>query len=916
MALAYRAHFAFIQRPIMTSAGVNTSALFGFTSTLLDLFHRHQPTHMAVAFDTDVPTERHVAFPDYKGTRHEMPEDLSMSLPTLQRLIDAFRIPAITCDGYEADDIIGTLAMQAAAAGMQVSMVTPDKDFGQLVSAKIRILKPGYKGGEEEWIGPDEVIARWDVAQPTLVTDMLGLCGDASDNIPGVPGVGPKTAAKLLREFGSLEGVLENLASQKGKLRDNLEQYADQARLSKRLATINTATPVSFCEETLRIKEPDAAAVEQLFDELEFRTLKKRFLNRASNNASTLDTQASIETLPQPGEELFEQPPAFKRLADIPHSYRVIDAAKEPKEVELLLEMLATTKEFCFDFETTALDPLTARPLGLALCWKSHEAVYVVLPENADECRKSLRPFNPLFTDPDKVKVGQNLKYDLSILMQWGIEPHGPFADTMLAHALLDPDGRHGMDAMARNLLHYEPIPFESVAIIEDGVVKTEEIDQAALAEYAAEDADITLQLHQILLPRVTKASLDRVLHEIENPLVPVLARMECTGIRVDPHVLGQVGEELETQIRATESAIFELAGHSFAISSPKQLGVVLFEEMKLADKPKKTATGQYSTNEQTLQILAGRHPIVSRVLEYREAVKLKNTYVDTLPSAIHPRTGRVHTSFAQLQTATGRLASSQPNLQNIPVRSELGRSIRKAFVPGGDDEVLLSADYSQIELRIIAALSQDEGLLEAFAQGLDIHTATAAKIFDVEEANVTREMRAKAKMVNFGIPYGISPFGLAQRLGCSRTEAAELIDNYFNRFPGVRTFMERTLTETRRKGYVETVAGRRRVIRDINSRNAATRSGAERNAINTPIQGTAADMIKLAMIRVDMALQKSSLRARLLLQVHDELLFEVATSEASALAELVTQEMGQALEIGTPLVVETGTGKNWLDAH
>ncbi|MFQ3577895.1 MAG: 5'-3' exonuclease H3TH domain-containing protein, partial [Verrucomicrobiia bacterium] len=499
MALAYRAHFAFIQRPIMTSSGVNTSALFGFTSTLLDLFHRHQPTHMAVAFDTDAPTERHLAFPAYKGTRQEMPDDLSQALPTLHRLVEAFRIPALLLDGYEADDIIGTLAVQGASAGMEVAMVTPDKDFGQLVTPHIRILKPGYKGGEEEWIGPDEVVARWDIAQASQVTDMLGLCGDSSDNIPGVPGIGPKTAAKLLREFGSLEGVLENCDRQKGKLRENLEQYADQARLSKKLAMINTAVPIAFNEEQLRVTEPDTAAVEQLFDELEFRTLKKRFLSRRSTEPAGFAIETSEPVPHAAAEELFEQPRSFNRLSDVPHAYRVIDAATQPDELAGLIEALAAEKEFSFDFETTALDPLTARPLGLALCWKPHEAVYVAFPEDITECQKILRRFQPVFSDPGKLKIGQNLKYDLSILMRNGIEPCGPFADTMLAHALLDPEGRHGMDAMARNLLNYEPIPFESVATLENGIVQTKGLDHAALAEYAAEDADVTLQLHRLL---------------------------------------------------------------------------------------------------------------------------------------------------------------------------------------------------------------------------------------------------------------------------------------------------------------------------------------------------------------------------------------------------------------------------------
>jgi len=913
MALAYRAHFAFVQRPILTSKGLNASAPFGFTSTLVDLIQRRRPDFMAVVFDTDAPTERHKTFEAYKANRQEMPEGLSAALPFIRKLVEAFRIPVISLDGYEADDLIGTLAVKAAAVGLEVFMVTPDKDFGQLVSNSIKILKPGYRGGEEEILGPEEVCARWEIARPELVKDMLGLCGDSSDNIPGIPGVGPKTAAKLIQEHGTVEGLLANVASVKGKLREKIEAGAENALLSKSLATIQIDSPIELQIDTLILSEPDREKLAALFDELEFRSMKKRVLGIQDNEAQAEGaTEAPAETEAVIQTDLFEST-TYKTIADVPHVYRELRA---PEDIDLLASELSRLKEFCFDFETTSLDPLTARPLGIAFSWNAGEAIYLHLPASVEEARESLQKLAPIFENPAIGKIGQNLKFDISILLNAGVAVRGDLFDTMLAHALVEPESRHGMDYLATTLLGYSPIPFEKVAPIEEGELALARIDPAALAEYAAEDADVTWQLREKLAPMVLDRQQEKVFHEIEAPLISVLARMELAGIRVDSSALKEIGKSLATHIQSAEEAIFEMAGRRFQIGSPKQLGVVLFDELKLADKPKKTATGQYSTSEQTLQSFHGRHPIIARILDYREALKLKNTYVDTLPEAIHPKTGRVHTSFAQLHTSTGRLASSHPNLQNIPVRSELGREIRRAFVPGNEQQVLLSADYSQIELRIIAALSGDEGLRLAFEQKLDIHTATAAKIYDVPHESVTREMRAKAKMVNFGIPYGISAFGLAQRLGSTRTEAMDLINSYFNRFPGVREYIDRTLVEARKRGYVETVSGRRRVIRDITSANATTRTAAERNAVNMPIQGTAADMIKLAMIRVDKCLTASQIPARMLLQVHDELLFEVDEAAVDALTELVSREMIAALTLQVPIEVDTGTGKNWLDAH
>lgn len=925
MALAYRAHFAFIQRPTRNSKGVNTSALFGFTNALANLLEKHAPTHIAVVFDTDTPTARHREYAAYKATREVMPEDLSTALPYVQRLVEAFNIPVLALEGYEADDVIGTLAVTAERIGFAVFMVTPDKDFGQLVTDRIRILKPSYKGQGEELLGPDEICARWNIASPALVTDMLGLCGDTSDNIPGVPGIGPKTASKLLSEFGNLEGILENLGSLKGKLKEGIETHAESARLSKRLATININVPLDIPFDSLIRRDIDRRALQDLFAELEFRSLARRILGGLTNTREFIELESppSIQRLTEeaqtsalhtaPSGDLFESAKSLRTLAETAHIYRYF---KAPKDTMIVLEELSAVHAFCFDFETSSLDVHSAHPIGLAFSWQAHRAIWLALPNDINAARQEIRRLAPVFENPNIEKSGHNLKFDISILSAAGVRIEGALFDTMLAHALTEPEGRHTLDALAASFLNYSPISLEQVANITDGKLDLESVDMNKLAEYAAEDADITWQLRECLWPKVVESGQERVFKEIETPLVPVLAKMEVTGIALNREALLEVRAELERAIQQAEAEIFCLAGHSFQIGSPKQLGGVLFEELKLVKKPKKTATGQYATNEQTLQALAPIHPIVRRVLEYREALKLKNTYVDTLPSAVHPVTGRVHTTFSQLHTATGRLASSNPNLQNIPVRSELGRSIRKAFVPGKQGEVLLSADYSQIELRIIAGLSRDPEMLKAFQAGLDIHTATASKIYGVPQDKVSREMRAKAKMVNFGIPYGISPFGLAQRLGCSRIEAAELIDGYFDKFVGVREFLNRTISEARRRGFVETLTGRRRILRDINSANAPTRAAAERNAVNTPIQGTAADMIKLAMIRIAHLLSKKRLPARMLLQVHDELLFEVEESAAQEVSDAIAGEMRNALDIGAPVEVETGIGANWLEAH
>jgi DNA polymerase-1 len=941
MALAYRAHFAFIARPIRTSKGVNTSALFGFASNLLDLIDREKPTHMAVVFDTPVPTARHTLYPEYKAHREAMPEDLVFALPHLRRFATAFGIPVLAVDGYEADDVIGTLATQAEPAGFTTYMVTPDKDFGQLVSERVLIYKPGLKGEAPEVLGVPEILARWEITRVDQVIDMLGLIGDTADNIPGVPGVGPKTAQKLIAEFGSLEDLLARTAEVKGKMREKLEQFAEQARLSKTLATINRAVPLAAGPDALSLGAPDPAALQALLAEFEFRSLAKRALGAAADTPAAPPPASAAPAAPGEQGDLFAAPsapppaapaapaptdsggqldlgmPSTRRtIADVAHTYEHITTAEGRAA---LADRLRGLRSFCFDTETDGLEPRHAALVGLAFSWEAHRGCFVRLPAGAAETRAALEVFRPAFADPAIEKVGHNLKFDLAVLKAHGLEVEGPLVDTMLAHALLEPDQRHGMDYLSEVLLDYTPVPL--TRLIGDpadpaGQKKVSEVDPEALAEYSAEDADVTWQLRAVLEPMLRERGQERVFREVEAPLVRVLVDMEHEGIALDTGVLAIFGATLEEQARTLETRINELAGRPFNLNSPKQLGEILFDELKLADKPKKTRTGQYATNEQTLLALSGSHPIVQAILDYRELVKLKGTYVDALPASVDPVTGRVHTHFGQIRTATGRLNSDNPNLQNIPIRTEQGREIRRAFVARGPEWVLLSADYSQIELRIIAALSEDPGMLEAFARGDDIHTATAARVYGVEPAAVTREMRARAKMVNFGIPYGISAFGLAQRLNIPRGEAAELIDGYFAKFSGIRGYIDRTIAFAHQHGYVETVTGRRRALPDIHSANATTRAAAERNAINTPIQGTAADMIKIAMSRVQDELRRRRLRARLLLQVHDELLLEVPREEVDEVRRLVEKCMKTALPLPVPIVVETGVGANWLEAH
>ena len=921
MALIYRAHFAFIRNPIRTSKGVNTSALYGFATTLLDLVEKQSPTHLALVLDTDVPTFRHEEFPAYKAQRDEMPEDLATALPGVHRLAEAFRIPVITADGWEADDVIGTLAREAVReGGTDVFMVTADKDFGQLVDDHTRIWRPGRQGAEAEILGVAEVCAQWEIKDPRQVVDVLGLMGDASDNIPGVPGIGEKTAKKLIAAYGSVEEVLARTAELKGKQKETLEQHQAQALQCKRLATIRTDAPVALDWRALAVEEPDREAVAALFIEFEFNALGRRVLG-ADFKAGR--GQPAVVPLPgmatdASGQGLLLPAPALRTLRETRTDYRRIDSAEAAVAAAAALR---GRPRFCFDTETDSLDERHTRLLGISLSWEAGQGVFVVWPEETTACFAMVEALRPAFGDPGILKVGQNLKFDLAVLKAHGLDVCGPFFDTMLAHGLTHPDQRHTMDYMAESLLGYTPVPITS--LIGDRGPGQRTLRDAfrgrpdEVVAYSCEDADITLQLAAKLGPELDLQGQRRVFDEIECPLVPVLVEMEAEGIRIDVDRLKASGRELQDQAAVLQDRVLAAAGVDFNLNSPKQLGEVLFEKMHLIEKPKKTRTGQYVTNEQVLGELAPRHPIVRDILDYREAVKLKSTYVDALQEHLDPRTGRVHTTFHQMATATGRLASSDPNLQNIPVRTELGRGIRDAFVARDDQHLLFSADYSQIELRVMAAISGDKAMRDDFAGGLDIHAATAARIHGIEPAAVTAEMRRRAKMVNFGIIYGISVFGLAQRLGVPRGEADSIIRAYQQRYPGVHEYMESVVAEGRRKGYVETLTGRRRYLRDLNSANQNIRSAAERMAINTPIQGTAADMIKLAMIRVRRALADAGLRSKLLLQVHDELVFDMVAEEEQALAGLVTDAMVHALPLdGVPVVVETGKGRTWLEAH
>lgn len=927
MALAYRAHFALIRNPITTSTGINTSAIFGFTGTLIQLITKRQPSHLAVVFDTSEPTERHIIHPEYKAQREEMPEDLAAALPHLSRIAEGFGIPALKLDGYEADDIIGTLAHRAEADGFdEIFMVTPDKDFGQLVTEKIQMYRPSRQGDGVEILGIEEVKKKWDISRVDQVIDMLGLCGDTSDNIPGIPGIGPKTAAKLLAEYDTVENLIDHVDALKGKQQERVREHADQARLSKKLATILLDVPITVDWEHLRLEPPSKEALSPLFAEFEFRTFGKRLFGEefvqqqapadlvlmSEDDEKALAAKKELAT----GEQLDLLPEvAFKRFEDVKTDYRIADSGATLNQ---LIDELGAAGTFAFDTETTSLNPRSARLAGISFSTKTNSGWFVPVPDDPDAAQSICNTLRPLFENEKLVKIGHNLKFDLSVLAEQGIDVAKPCYDTLLAHSLIDPERRHNLDGLAEEFLQYSPIRFsELIPDIKKGqTIDYSNVSPRDLANYAIEDADVTLQLWQLFVKKLEESGQHKVFYEIETPLLPVLVAMEREGILLDEPTLTEIGRSMDDQIVQLSDSIHKTAGREFNLNSPKQLGEILFDELKLVEKPKKTRTGQYATNEQVLTSLAPKHTIVAEILEYRQLTKLKSTYIDALPHAIDPKSGRVHTHYGQVQTTTGRLSSNDPNLQNIPIRSARGREIRKAFVPRPGWK-LLSADYSQIELRILAALTEDEGLLTAFREGRDIHAATAAKIFDVGLDAVTREQRGTAKMVNFGIPYGISAFGLAQRLGAvSRTEAQAIIDSYFKQFPGIPDYMNQVQESARAKGYVETITGRRRYLRDINSSNATVRSGAERNAINMPIQGTAADMIKIAMVRIQQSLARQKLETRMLLQVHDELVFDLAPDEESAMRELLNKDMKNALDLKCPIEIDIGTGDNWLEAH
>jgi DNA polymerase I len=962
LALIYRAYYALIRTPRITTTGINTNAQFGFTNTLLEIIRKENPTHIAVCFDTHAPTERHTDFTDYKANRQEAPEDLLVSLPHIKAIIEGFNIPVIEYDGYEADDIIGTLAWQAADKGYEVYMVTPDKDYGQLlVKPNVYIWKPPAFGNKEEIVDAKKICEKWDIERVEQVVDMLGLMGDASDNIPGIPGVGEKTAAKLLKLYDTLEGVLENADKITGSMGEKVRAGKKSAIMSKKLATIITNVPVAFHEEDFRLKEKNKSALAEIFNELEFKTLGKRILGdefsvmggagaaevvvKKQEQTDLFGNTVNVKIKKKKGGEKEEDIIAQneseamsheeevgdseeglpvelvvnKNSANTPHQYTAVIGTAAIKK---LVQELQLQKEICIDTETTGVNANDVSLLGLSFSYKVHEGFYIPIEEDGKgegSAKNILELFQPLFKNKEILWIGQNLKYDFLVLKWYGVELLGQTFDTMLAHYVIEPEGRRSMDLLSAQFLGYEPISITTLIGKKgknQGNMRDAPLEQ--VTEYAAEDADITLQLKNCFTPLIKKRGVEKVFEEVENPLVRVLVDMEYEGVKVDIDFLNEYSKVLEVDAKISEERVYEQAGVRFNLASPKQLGEVLFDILKLDAKAKKTKTGQYATGEDVLQKMASKHKIVDDILNFRELTKLKSTYVDSFPELINPKTGRVHTSYAQAVAVTGRLSSTNPNLQNIPIRTERGREIRKAFIPRDAGRVLVSADYSQIELRIVAAISGDPNMCEAFKLGKDIHTATAAKVYGINEADVTKEMRYKAKSVNFGIIYGQGAFGLAENLGISRTEAKEIIDNYKKEFPNIQLYMDQQINNAKELGFVETLMGRKRWLRDINSSNFTVRGFAERNAINSPIQGSAADMIKLAMIKIHAEMKKTSWASKMILQVHDELIFDAVEKELPALKELILRCMKEAMVLpnGVPVEAEVGVGKNWLEAH
>ncbi len=918
-ALIFRAYYAFIKNPRVTSRGMNTSAIFGFLLTLREVLQKQKPTHIAVVFDRPEPTFRHLMFPEYKATRDETPEDIRNSVPYIHKLLEAYRIPVISFPGFEADDVIGTLSRKASERGFQTYMMTPDKDFAQLVTDSVFMLKPSRSGNESVKWGIEDVLREFSVKDPMQVIDILALMGDTADNIPGAPGVGPKTAMKLISEYGSVEELFKHTSDLKGKLKEIIENYRAQIEMSKKLATIELNVPVDLNEEELILEPPDTEKLKNLFNELEFRTIAADILKPAEKQISAKDPEL-IPASPAAAAQgtLFGEdsgtPESEKLTIDtVPHKYSLIETESDLRE---FAAKLMTLKEFCFDSETTGINPLDSEIVALAFSWEKASGYLVAFPDSRKETQDRLEILRPVFENPGITKIGQNMKFDIQVLGNYGVEVKGPLFDTMIAHYLLEPDMRHNMNLLSETYLNYSPVHIESL-IGEKGAgqknMRNVPVEQ--IREYAVEDADVTYQLKDVFLPKIISEGLADLSEKIEMPLISVLAEMERTGVRLNKDALKGIADGLREDIIALEKEIYTLAGTEFNISSPKQLGDILFIRLKLDDKARVTKTKQFNTSEEILQRLTSRHPVIGKVLEYRGLKKLLSTYVETLPELADKKTGRIHTSYNQAVASTGRLSSNNPNLQNIPVRDERGREIRKAFIPD-EGNLFLSADYSQIELRLMAHLSKDRSMIDDFLSGSDIHAATAAKIFGVEIKDVTREMRSRAKTANFGIIYGISSFGLSERLTIGRKEAKDLIDGYFSSYPGVKRYMDESIAKARDQGYVTTMFGRRRYLRDIHSRNQVVRGNAERNAINAPIQGTAADIIKIAMVRISDRLKKEKLASRMILQVHDELIFEVVPEELEKLRDIVIHEMTFAARLDVPLKVDWGTGANWLEAH
>ena len=958
MALIYRAHFAFIKAPRITSTGLNTSCVFGFANAILEVIQKEKPTHIGVAFDLPGGTFRNEWFPEYKANRQEQPEDITIAIPYVKKLVEAMDIPLLMLAGYEADDVIGTIAKKAAKQDFEVFMMTPDKDYGQLVEEHIYMYKPAIFGKDAEKLGVSEICEKWGIERPDQVIDLLGLMGDAVDNIPGVPGVGEKTAAKLIASYGSVEGLYENVDKLTGKIAEAIKNNKEQAFLSKKLARIELDVPIDFDEEFLKISSPKVELMSPLLDELEFRTLRKRLLPNEPQESNTKTSPANISSTTAPianalkaksGTQIsmfeamstssaetnaiantsqtpFEEEEELQTRANSAkdtilnkvHEYHLMDT---PALRKSLIHYLNNQDEFCFDSETTSVDAVDAEIVGLSFAYYAGEAFYVPIPSDQIEAQSIMNEFKEVFENESITKIGQNIKYDLMVLKNYGIVLKGRMFDTMLAHYIIEPEQRHGMDYLANVYLNYDPVSIETLigkrsAAQGKSQGSMRDVATEKIKEYAAEDADITLQLKQMLEPKLADSQQQKLLENVEMPLVNVLANMEMEGVRIDMNALHEMSAVLETDVKQIQSDIFTLAGQEFNVASPKQLGEILFDKLKLDNKAKKTKTGQYATGEDILSKLENEHEIVRKILDFRELVKLKNTYVDALPSLVSKKTGRIHTSYNQAVAATGRLSSTNPNLQNIPIRTPRGREIRKAFVPRNEEYVILSADYSQIELRIMAAFSGDESMLEAFNQGIDIHSTTASKVFKVGLTDVTSDMRRKAKMVNFGIIYGISAFGLSQRLNIPRGEAKEIIDAYWVEFPKIKQFMDDTINKAREMKFVETILGRRRYLRDINSQNMTDRGFAERNAINAPIQGSAADMIKIAMINIHNFMEQENLKSRMILQVHDELVFDAHRSEVDFLKAKVDELMCSAIPMSVKMETGIGFGENWLEAH